>query len=245
MADFLEEVFPEEAAPPPIDEPTPEPEPVAEAVAPEPVAPEPQPEPEAPKPGYIPIAALMDERDKRKAADERIRELESRQSKPVEMPDPYDDPTGFAERQQQIVDERVNGMRFEMSDRFARQQHGGEATDAAIEWAKSRAQADPVFAASYMREQDPIGWIVQQHKRDGLLSQIGDRSLDDFVRAFVAENGDRLGLGAPVAATAQPVASQQQALRPAAPPRSIASDAAPASSAPTDAAAEFNAIFTR
>ncbi len=241
MADFLESMLDGSEDTPVIVTEAPAAEPVAEAPAPEPVEPaaEVQAEtvPEKQDGKFIPIGALMDERDKRKAAEERIRQFEAQQPKQAAI-DPYDDPQGFAAEQQRLMDERVTQMRFEMSDRFARQQYGDEATKAAIEWGQSRAQSDPVFAASYMRENDPIGWMVQQHQRDGLLSQIGDRSLDDFVRDYVTQNGEKLGLTAPVAATPViPTNVANQAPKPA-PPRSIASDA-PASGNPATSSADF------
>ena len=98
MADQLDDIFavPLEAQEPVSDTAAdPVPEPVAEAPAPEPVTPEVQTErgPEEPKPGYVPLAAMMDERDKRKAAEERATRLEqAQQTAPQAIPDAYDDP---------------------------------------------------------------------------------------------------------------------------------------------------------
>ncbi len=243
MADFLDDVF---AAEPPVVpevvEPVKEPEatvePTPEAVK-EPT-PEPEVKPEADKgPGYVPIDALLTERERRQAA-ERERDEFKRQQQPVQPIDPFDNPEGYAEQQRQFVDERINQVRFEMSDRFARQQHGAEATEAATSWAQEKAKADPVFAASYMREPDPIGWIVQQHKRDALLSDIGD-SPDDWFSREAAKRG-YVAQSAPVVA---PVVTPP-ANKPAIPPRSIASDAAAPSAPQSDnPMASLDAIFSR
>jgi len=248
MADFLDQTFPEDPqVEPEVIAPEPVLEPVAEAIPPEPVAPEVHEHtaPEKPEPGFIPIAALMDERDKRRSLEERIRQFESQQQ-PVqpEMPDPYDSPAEFAAAQQALVDQRITQVRFEMSDRFAKQAHGEEKVSQAVEWARAKAEADPVFAAGYMRDPDPIGWIVKQHDRDGLVSQIGDRSIDDFVKDYISKNPGIIGVPAP-AAVAPVAATLQPAPKTAMPPRSIASDSSPISAKEPAAPADFSAIFQR
>lgn len=195
----------------PQPDPTPEPEPNPEA------APQPQPQ-QRQDSGFVPIAAMMDERDKRRALEQEVAQLRQAQPQPRTAPDPFDDPHGFAEHQNTMVEQRLAQERFAMSDMFARQQHGAETVDKAVEWAQQRAQQDPTFAASYMRQANPIDWIVQQHKRDDMLGQIGDRSMDDFVRDYMAKNPDKF----PAPAVAAPAVVTQQAIPPAKPPRSLA-----------------------
>ena len=200
----VEEVT-EEAVAEPEPELTPEPEPVAE--------------PARPEPGFVPLSVVLDEREKRKALEARVRQFE--QQRPQQAPNPYDDPEGFAAHQQQLVEQRLTQERFAMSDMFARQQHGAEAVESAVQWAQDRAQADPAFAMSYMRQQNPIDWIVQQHKRDQTLGAIGDRPLDDFVRDYIDKNPDKFG-PAPVAAAASVAAQPKPAVPPVKVPRSLA-----------------------
>lgn len=210
------------------------------------VQPEVQPEPEPKQDHMVPLPKYLDTRDELKEAKRRIAEFEAKQAtaQPKNVPDPYDDPNGFAEYQVSLVDERVNTLKFQMSDQMARQVHGPETVDTAVEWAKEKAQADPVFAASYMREQNPIDWIVRQHKRDGLLSQIGEDP-DDYVRRRAAE----LGLiGQAAAAPVIPVAaSVTQAPKPAVPPRSLvdAPSEGGVSHVPTGLKAGVEAVFPR
>lgn len=198
-------------------EPTPEPEP----------APEPTPEPEAPKdePRTVPLATFLDQRDELREL-KRWKEQQEAQRPQQQRIDPFDDPDGFAAQQQQLVEERLTQERFAFSDRFARKEHGAETVDAAVQWASERAQKDPVFAASYMREADPVDWIVQQHKRDALLSDIGGNPDDWFVREAAKRGYAAISApveAAPVAAVVQP------ATKPAPPPRSIASERTDAS----------------
>jgi hypothetical protein len=227
MTDVLSEVFAEpEAIPPEVVEAP------QEQVVVEPVVEAPLPEKQ---PGMVPIAALLDERDKRKAAEARIKTQEAPQ---VVIPDPYDDPEGYYQHTQSQIDQSRVTQRFETSELIAKQAHGAEVVDAAATWAQEKAKADPSFAAMYMRESHPIEWIVQQHKRDGLYSQIPQdvTSLDEFIEREIAKRG----LTAPIA----PI-GVQPALKAAEPPRSIATDTSPASNVVVDPIADFNAIFTK
>jgi hypothetical protein len=228
MTDVLSEVFAET----PVIEPEVVIEDPQEPVVVELVVEAPLPEKQ---PGMVPIAALLDERDKRKAAEARIQTQEAPQ---VVIPDPYDDPDGYNRYTQERVDQMIVAQRFETSALIAKQAHGAEVVDAAALWAEEKAKADPSFAAMYMRESHPIDWIVQQHKRDGLYSQIPQdvTSLDDFIEREIAKRG----LTAPIAPL-----GVQPALKAAEPPRSIATDASPASNVVIDPIADFNAIFTK
>jgi len=242
MADNLDEVFSdveqELPADPPAAVPDVAPEPVAEAEAPEQEAPE-SVEPQQQDGRFVPLAAVLDERDKRKALEARIAEFERNQRvQPQETPDPFDSPTEFRESVKAEI-------RLEMSDRFARQKYGDEDTQKAINWAMERAQSDPAIAISFARQADPVGWLVQQHQRDTLVSQIGDKSMDDFVRDYLAKNPN-LVAPAPVAATV-PVATPQQASPPVKVPRSLASQGSGASDirhVATGPLAAVDAVFT-
>lgn len=255
MADFLDEFMqdqePSEEAPAPeniaqpeevTEQPVPEPQPEAEA------APEPEPvEQKEDEPRVIPLATALNWRDEAKEAkrreaelQRRITEFEASKAQPNSMPDPFDDPAGFAAYQDQKIEQRMMQERFALSDTVARQQHGAETVEAAVQWAQGRAQQDPMFAGSYMRQQHPIDWIVQQHKRDALLSDIGDNPDDWFTRE-AAKRGyapQSAPVAAPVAAVAQTVA------KPPAPPRSIASErTAPAPVTPEGDKDGFLAAF--
>jgi hypothetical protein len=220
-------VEPQDAAPvenvveePVTPEPTPQPEP----------APEPTPEPEAPKdePRHVPLATFLDKRDEARELKRRLDAYEAREREAQQRPeiDPLDDPQGYAAQLEQRIEQGRVQERFAISDRFARKEHGAETVEAAVTWASERAKEDPMFAASYMREADPVDWIVQQHKRDALLSDIGG-NVDDWFAREAAKRG-YAAISAPVEAA--PVAAVvQPATKPAPPPRSIASERTDAS----------------
>lgn len=225
---------------------TPQAEPIAEAPA-EPITEEPQPTPAAeqlpvvaeepqPEPApveqpreddgrFAPVKALQEERQKRQELERRLAEIEARSNpKPsVEQPkapDPYDDPQGFAAHQQAQFQQSLVQERFRMSHEMAKQQFGAETVDAARLWAMDRAAKDPAFDMAMASQAHPLAWIVQQHKRDALMQDIGEDP-DAYVRRRALE----LGIGA----VPQPVAAVPEAVQsptaPAAvsPPRSLAS----------------------
>lgn len=223
----LDTVFDAEVTAPAVaPEPAPEQPPQQEPQAPEP-APQPAQEPQLvaaepePKDHSVPLAKFLDTRDELKEARRRIADFESRQQQPQSAPDPFDDPHGFAAHQQAQMTGQVAAIRFEMSEQLAKQVHGDETVTSAIDWAGEKAKADPLFAASYMRQPNPIDWIVRQHKRESVVSQIGDRSLDDFIKDHIAKNPELLASLAPSSVAAPVVATTQQAPVPAAPPRSL------------------------
>jgi len=241
MADFLEEAFPSEPeAPVAEDTPAPEieaqPEPAAEAPAPEPVQEVQQPKEDK----SVPLGTFLDMRDKMREAQRERDELKARQQ-PQDVPDPYDDPEAYRQHVDNSVQQQVTALKFQMSDQLARQVHGGEAVDKAAEWATERASRDPVFAAAYMREPNPIDWIVQQHKRDAIYSQLPTdvSSLEEYIEREIAKRSQP----APTPAAAIPVVAAPAPR--VAPPRSIASDVTAPNAPVLDETASFEAIFAR
>lgn len=231
-----------EAQPPvePVETPAPE------AVTPQPEPEQPQVEPQPQEESrHVPLATFLDQRDELKRwkqeAETLRQQVSQRQQPQQEAPDPLDDPHGFAAHQNQQVEQRLTQQRFEISDVIARQQHGSEAVDAAGQWAAEKAKSDPSFALSYMQQQHPIDWIVQQHKRDQMMSDIGTDP-DEYVRRRAAE----LGFIQAPAPNAAPAAPQQPVAQPA-PPRSLA--AAPGAGGvkeiPTGPMGALGSVFTR
>lgn len=200
---------PIEAQPEPQQEPVEQPTPVTPPAAPE-------------TDRNVPLTSLLDERDKRKAAERRLADLEAaqqQQRQPAARPDPYDDPDGYDAAIEKRIADRALATKFELSEVMARDKHGDELVAKAMEWGAERAQANPGFRDDFLKAPNPIDWVVRQQKRDGLLSEVGEDP-DAYVRRRAAE----LGLiAAPDAGT--PVVDapvQQQAPKPAVPTRSIA-----------------------
>jgi hypothetical protein len=159
--------------PEPQAQPTPEPAQSAPAVqaAPAPVA---QPEPAKAEPGHVPINALLDEREKRQKLEKRLADLEQQTRQPQNIPSVTDDPEAFAQHQQLLIQQTATNTRFETSELVARQQHGDDPVQKAMDWAMQRSQESPAFAAEYLKQKHPIDWAVRQQKRHALLDDIGD-----------------------------------------------------------------------
>ena len=232
-------------------EPAPAPEEIVQQpeVVTEPIAPEPAPETVEPvrdeNGRTVPLPTFLDMRDQLKDERRRREEAEARvqQQAPQQAPDPLDDPNGFAAYNQNQFQQAILQERFTMSELMAKQAHGAETVDTATGWALEKAKSNPLFAEEYKRQPHPIDWIVQQHKRDALLSDIGD-NVDDWFTREAAKRGYAIQ-SAPNPAAPQNVAITQPALKPPAPPRSIANDAAASANVQGDPRAEFLAIFDK
>lgn len=222
MADELDkaisEVFDGDTAPAPA-EPTPEPakepvEPQPEPAQPQPDEPKSEPQPEAKEEHVVPLAKYLDQRDELKEL-RRFKAEQEAKATPQAAPDPDDDPKGFAAYQEQQFQARLTQQKFEMSQVLAAQSHGAESVETALNWAEEKAKADPTFVAGYMSEPHPVDWIVRQHQRDTLVSQLPNdvSSLDELIERKIAE---RAG-----ASAAAPAAIVPPAPTPAAPKPSL------------------------
>lgn len=229
----------------PVSEPV---EQVVEAVESEPqveqVEAEPAPEapPEPKQDHFVPLPKYLDTRDELKEARRKLAEYEAARPQRT-IPDALDDPEGFAAFQS----EQLGQLKLEMSYEMASDKHGQEKVEAARTWAIERANEDPAFDAQckieLARQRNPIDWIVRQHQRESMLSQLPTdvSSIEEYIEREIAKRTTG------VSAVAQPVAAiVQPASKPAAPPRSIASDVSTSKQvAPSDDKAEFLAAFTR
>ncbi len=179
--DFLNEGFPSDepvapiaAAPEPVSAPVEAPTPKAPVEAPVaiPVA------SEAPKPdpGFIPLSALMDERDKRKSLEARLAQFEQAREAP-KVPDVLSDPEGFqahtvAQFQAQLVDTKLN-----ISEAAARRHYGADKVEAAKQWALTQFEKKPSFQQEVISQADPYDYAIQQFERDSIASTV---TADDF-----------------------------------------------------------------
>ncbi|MFZ5667954.1 MAG: hypothetical protein ACOY4K_00520 [Pseudomonadota bacterium] len=219
---------PQEAAGEPVAEATPEP-------APEPT---PQPQPEPVQPGHVPITAMLEERDKRKALEERLRQIEAQRQQQA-APDPYEDPEGWRAWRDQQIEQRILNERLNFSERLARRDHGSETVDQARAWALERFAGDAYYYQKVMSSPDPYEVVVQDYKREQVFSTLQGNDLDAFL-AWKAQQG---------AAPPQPAAPAAPALAVPAtpPPRSLATatSAGGPQAIPIGEGAAFDALFKR
>lgn len=211
----------------PAETPAPEPEPKATEQAPEPAQaeapqPEPQPEPPAePEPRHVPLTAMLDERDKRKALEAELAQLRAaqvqHQPEPEVLPDIFEDPEGYTRALNERFERNLYQQTLRVSERFARTQYGSETTDAALQWGHAQCAADPLFNAKVRQSDDPVGYVVQQYQRDQIASQV---SPDEFA-AFQAWKQAQTQVQA--APQAQPPGASPPIPAKTVPPRSLAS----------------------
>lgn len=196
------------AATQPVEQRPAEAAPVASAA---PVAATPAPEAPKAEPGHVPISALLDEREKRQRFERELTELRAQRQQPETVPSVTADPEAYAQYQRDLVDRTRTSTIFDVSETMAREKHGDAPVQTAMDWALQRSQESPAFAAEYLKQKHPIDWAVRQHKRDALVSQLGDDP-DAWVRKRAEE------LGITVAATQAPQGQQAPASpQPAAP----------------------------
>jgi hypothetical protein len=204
--------------------------PEVEAIQPEPVAepegvkePEPEtaPEVKAAPPAVeekqstqVPITALLDEREKRQRAQQEAEYYRRliEQQKPQEKPDFYEDPEKFAAVQQQTVQQALWNERLNMSEAIVRDKHGDEVVDAATQAFQQALQANPALYAEMRQARNPYGYVVDWHKKQSFLSEVGDpdRWKQSQIEALRAQ------------VRAELEAEFTQKAKPAAPPRSLA-----------------------
>jgi hypothetical protein len=179
------------AEPPP---PAPEP-PVAEQPAPtlEPAPSQPSSAPVQPPPGYIPMAAVLDEREKRQAAQREAedfrRKYEEATRKPPVPLDPIADPEAF----ERSLNERIERVRWDAITNAslvaATRHHGADKVKAAEEWLQSELQQNPGIWQQIQRQPDPYDYVVSQHQRTLRLQKIGDDDPDAYAQKWAEANG--------------------------------------------------------
>ncbi len=165
---------------------------VAEA-EPEPVA-----KPTATEPAHAPISALLDEREKRQAAERKAKELEDRWAQ-AQRPPPSD---------AEAIQQALYDQRLEISRAFAEQKYGEDIVKTVHEWAFAKCNADPYFNGQIRASRFPYEAAMQAYNRETIAAKVTPERL----AAFEAWE----------AAQAQAQAQQPEPQQPAAtPPRSL------------------------
>lgn len=136
-----------------------------------------QEEPSKPEPTMVPLAALQEERQKNRTMADRVAQIEQmiqasqkpgQQAEPQKLPDMFEQPEAYTQAIEQRMAQRESNIIAEMSERFARTQHGDEAVDAAFETAKAAGVVE-----QFKGKRDPWGELVKWHKQHQVMSEIG------------------------------------------------------------------------
>lgn len=131
------------------------------------------------EPRHIPIGAMLDERDKRKAAEaeraELQRQLDELQKAQAPAHDLYsDDPyfDQFRREQEALFNRKMFENRLADSDERARERHGEETVREAAIWAKAIMETDKTFEAEFLDSRRPMEMLVEKHQRDRQVSEM-------------------------------------------------------------------------
>lgn len=187
---------------------------------------------EKPEPVMVPIQALHETRDKVRDLEAKMAALQPQQQ-PEQLPDVFDDPEGYTRAIEQSFEGRLYQQQLQMSERFARIQHGEELTTAALQWGVEKCNSDPYFNAQAKASGDPVGFAVAHYQRDQIATQVTPDDYQQF-QAWKAAQA-QVSQAAPAA---QPAAT---------PPQSIASlpSSGGASHVPVGPGQAFDSLFTR
>lgn len=202
-------------------------------------------QPSAPPPGYIPMAAVLDERDKRQKFERELEDYKRRYEeltrKAPEPVDPIADPDAFNRHIEAQVARAKWDAITSVSYSMALRHHGAEKVKQAEEWLAGELQSNPGMWTQVQRQPDPYDFVVSQHQRTMRLQKIGDEDPEAWAQKWAEANGY-------IKAPSQPVADRA-ALSPQSAPIPKASIASAPSAGgksphvPTGPGAAFEAVF--
>lgn len=186
-----------------------------------------------PEPVMVPLQALHEARDRARDLEARLVAATQPTQQP-EGPDVFSDPEGFKDDIVGTMSEQLYAQTLNWSHKFAVQQHGPEAVEQAVEWGEQRCAADPSFNQQVRANPDPIGFAVEQYKREQIVSQVDHGEYQQF-QAWKAAQAQ---------AQQQPTLQQEQ---PQTPPRSLASlpSSGGAGHVPAGPGQAFDTLFTQ
>lgn len=133
--------------------------------------------PSAPPPGFVPVAVVADLREKLRLATQPPAAPPPPAPEP---PDRYDDPDGYEAYQRSQTQTLILSNKLDMSEDMARSRHTEEVVDAAKDWAKTRFAASPAYAQELFSHRNPYEKLVQDYRRDQVVSGLKDEDLSEF-----------------------------------------------------------------
>lgn len=162
-----------------------------------------------PEPIMVPLAALHETRDELKQLKAQLEQFQQPRQQQQALPDPVEDPEGYAAYQNASVQQAVLNTRLDLSEEMTRTAIGDELVDQARDWGLAQFRSNPAFQAEVLRQRNPYGYLVKEYQRQTALAKIGDPAeIDAFLAWKQAQEATQQA--APTAET--PI-----------PPRSIAS----------------------
>lgn len=176
--DFLDET-PEAEEPEAVEAATLEPKPEAEGTGETASPPEaPVETPKAPEAHTAPLTALLDEREKRQAAERELNQLrewrrqQEAQARAAQqkVPDVFEDPQGFVAHSQQTFQSALIGTKMEMSKFLAERDFGAELVNEAFAF----YEANPQLSQQFVSHPSPWHAGVEFYKQQKAIQEIGN-----------------------------------------------------------------------
>lgn len=199
---------------------------------------------QAAEPGFVPITALMDVRDRAQKAEAELAELRAKQT-PAQ---PQGEPVNFASLFADDAGLAQWNIRADVSEDMVRQQHGNDLVNAAQQWGIGKVSTDAAFAQQLARARSPYKFVIEQYQRDQALTKFDPAMLANLdpaeFAAFQTWKASQTGDTAPIAAAAPAAVSR---IPPPTPPRTLASQpsAGGAQHVPNGPGQAYDATFAR
>jgi hypothetical protein len=130
--------------------------------------------PRPPEPGHVPLSAVLDERERRRAAEARLAEYEAMQREV--MAQAREAELAPAER----VEHALYAQNLRASRRFAEREHGKAAIGALHDWAVARCDADPFFNQQMLASEDPYEAAYHAWQSEQVLARVRPTDLADY-----------------------------------------------------------------
>jgi hypothetical protein len=166
------------------------------------------------EPGHVPLSSLLDEREKRQAAERRAAQYEDRQREAQQRQAQQQLPPDV-QMQQALYQQNLRSSR-----RFAEREYGKDTIATVHDWAVARCDADPAFNQQMQSSDDPYEAAHQAYQREQVLTKVQPGDLADYEAWKASRAGQGQPSAQPAAAPASATSSQPASLRP---PVSLAS----------------------
>lgn len=127
-------------------------------------------EPKAPE-GYVPVQALQ---ELRKELQSLKNPPQQQAQEPPQVPDMFENPEGYTRFLQDQIAQSTLNERLNLSEELVRQSAGDETVNAAQEWGRQQLATNPAFAQTFYGQRNPYGFLVNEFKRQQVVSKLGD-----------------------------------------------------------------------
>lgn len=148
--------------------------------------------PKAPD-GYLPLAAVLDEREKRqrieKERDDYRVKYEATLKPAAATPDVASDPQGWMAAQEEIRAKDRMDQKMEMSGFTAAQQYGEDIVSAAKTWGAEQNASDPYFGPAFTAQKYPFQWLVAKHREAQAAAWVGGKTPEERAIEYVVSLG--------------------------------------------------------